>query len=252
MLSNRHAWMQFWTLNLNTSLAKLYKLRGRNCRARSIGLDFFRFSGLSQCSGIISARKGLWRPGLIYSWSPLKALSSGVLLRQIYFPLQVCLPCTLYSPMPTHTLSVDTSVLPVGVLSFYDVQFYDLVERIAGVAEAALLEIQGIRSVYSFLNTDDVFEILSVPCAALNNVRKLVCLEKMDKTFTVTPGCRSSTRYLSQLLNRRHEEHMKDIGAQSKRNKQRPALISHKTLRKFSSHCLCSSRMHHQVSFHIE
>ena len=125
--------------------------------------------------------------------------------------------------MPTNTPSVHTSVLPVGVLSFYDVQFYDLVERIAGVAEATLLEIQGIRSVYSFLNTDDVFEILSVPCAALINVRKLVCLEKMDKTFTVKPGCRSSIRYLSQLLNRRHEEHMKDIGAQSKRNKQRPA-----------------------------
>ena len=129
----------------------------------------------------------------------------------------------LQPPMPTHTLSVDTSVLPTGVLSIYDVQFYDLVERIAGVAVATLLEIQGIRSVYSFLNTDDVFEILSVPCATLNHVRKLVCLEKMDKTFTVMPGCRSGIRYLSQLLSRRHEEHMKEIGAQSNRNKQRPA-----------------------------
>ena len=125
--------------------------------------------------------------------------------------------------MPTNALSVDTSVLPVGVLSFYDDQFYQLVERIAGVAEATLLEVQGIRSVYSFLNTDDVFEILSIPCAALNSVRKLVCLEKMDKTFTVKPGCRSSIRYLSQLLNRRHEEHMKEMGSQSKRNKQRTA-----------------------------
>ena len=125
--------------------------------------------------------------------------------------------------MPTNTLSVDTSVLPVGVLSFYDDQFYQLVERIAGVAEATLLEIQGIRSVYSFLNTDDVFEILSIPCAALNNVRKLVCLEKIDKTFTMKPGCRSSIRYLSQLLNRRNEEHMKEMGSQSKRNKQRTA-----------------------------
>ena len=80
--------------------------------------------------------------------------------------------------MPTHTLSVDTSVLPVGVLSLYDIQFYDLVERIAGVAEATLLEIQGIRSVYSFLNTDVVFEILSVPCAALNNVRKWTKLSR--------------------------------------------------------------------------
>ena len=160
--------------------------------------------------------------------------------------------------MPTHTLSVDTSVLPVGVLSFYDVQFYDLVERIAGVAEATLLEIQGIRSVYSFLNTDDVFEILSVPCAALNNVRKLVCLKKIDKTFTVKPGCRSSITYLSQLLNRRHEEHMKEIGSQSKRNKKNDPrdqhrLLSytfHKTRRSFSLHRLFNSEAHHQVSFH--
>ena len=123
--------------------------------------------------------------------------------------------------MPTRTPSVDTSVLPVDVLSFYDGQFYQLVERIAGVAEATLLEIQGIRSVYSFLNTDDVFEILSIPCAALNNVRKLICLEKTDKTFMVKPGCRSNIRYLSQLLNRRHEEHMKEVGSQSKSNKQR-------------------------------
>ena len=125
--------------------------------------------------------------------------------------------------MPTRTLSVDTSILPIGVLSFYDDQFYQLVERIAGVAEAPLIEIQGIRSVYSFLHTDDVFTILSIPCAALRNVRKLVCLEKMDKTFMVKPGCRSSIRYLSKLLNRRHEGHTKDIGSQSKWNKQRTA-----------------------------
>ena len=80
--------------------------------------------------------------------------------------------------MPTQTLSVDTSILPVSVLSFYDDQFYHLVERTAGLAEATLLEIQGIRSVYSFLNTDDVFEILSVPCAALSNVRKWIKLSR--------------------------------------------------------------------------
>lgn len=108
--------------------------------------------------------------------------------------------------MPTHTPSVDTSILAFDVLSFYDDRFYQLVRTIAGGAEANLLEMQGIRSVYSFLNTEDVFEILSIQCAALNNVKKLVCLEKIDKTFTVKPGYRSSVRYLSQLLNRRHEE----------------------------------------------
>ena len=75
--------------------------------------------------------------------------------------------------------------------------------------------------------------------------------EKMDKTFTVKQDCRSGIRYLSKLLNRRHEEHMNDIGAQLKRNTQRPTLTFHITLRKFSRHRLFSSTMHHQVSVHI-
>ena len=142
--------------------------------------------------------------------------------------------------MPIHTLSVDISVLPVGVLSFYDDQMYHLVERVAGAAETTLLEIQGIRSVYSFLNTDHVFESLSVLCAALNHVKKLVCLEKMDRTFTMKPGCLSSIRCLSQLLHRRHEEHMKDIGAQSKRNKQGTTTTSITHLSKDSAELLSS------------
>ena len=122
--------------------------------------------------------------------------------------------------MPAHTLSVNTSVLPLDVLSFYDEQFYHLVEAIAGAPESSLLEVQGIRSVYSFLNTEDVFEILSVPCVALTNLRQLICLEKVDGTFTVKPGCRSSILYLSQLLRRKHEEQMKETGRHSQRNKQ--------------------------------
>ena len=127
--------------------------------------------------------------------------------------------------MPTHALLVNTSVLPLDVLSFYDEQFYHLVETMAGAAEASLLEVQGIRSVYSFLNTEDVFDILSIPCTALSNVRQSVCLEKVDRTFIVKPGCRNSMLYLSQLLNRKHEEHMKDIGHYSKRNKQQQRQI---------------------------
>ena len=49
--------------------------------------------------------------------------------------------------MPAHTLSVGTSVSPVGALSFYDYQFYHLVGRVAGAAEATLLGIQGTRTV---------------------------------------------------------------------------------------------------------
>lgn len=122
--------------------------------------------------------------------------------------------------MIAQIVSVDTSVLPPSVLSFYDDNFYQIVQKIAGLDAAKLLEVQGIRGVYSFLNTTDVFDILSIPCAALKNIKKLVCLEADNQTYTVKPGCRSSIRYLYQLLHQKHEEHLKEITSKSKRHKQ--------------------------------
>ena len=113
---------------------------------------------------------------------------------------------------------MDTSVLPNDILSFHDNSFYLIVEQIAGSAEAKLLEIQRIRSVYSFLHTEDVFDILSISCSASNDVRNSQCLEADDRTFLVKPGCRSSIRYLHQLLIQKHEEHLKNITKRSKRN----------------------------------
>ncbi|CAF1597035.1 unnamed protein product [Adineta ricciae] len=118
--------------------------------------------------------------------------------------------------MPELKLHFDTSILPTDVLSLCDGPFYEIVQKIAGEGEAKLLQVQGIRSVYSFLNTEDVFEILSVPCNALKAAKELVCLEANDKTFMVKPGCRSSVRYLYQLLQQKREEHLKQITKQKK------------------------------------
>ena len=121
--------------------------------------------------------------------------------------------------MPSHAFHFDTSVLPADVLCLCDDVFYELVENVAGLGEAKLLQSQGIRSVYSFLSTDDVFAILSVPCQALRDARNMVCLEADDKTFIVKPGSRSNIAYLYQLLHQKHEEHMKEINSKSKRSK---------------------------------
>ncbi|CAF1087941.1 unnamed protein product [Adineta steineri] len=122
--------------------------------------------------------------------------------------------------MPSSTLVFDTSILPTDALSFYDDNFYQLVEKIAGLGEAKLLEVQGIRSVYSFFNIEDVFNILSFSCSAIKEIKKLICLEDDDKNYMVKPGCRSNIRYLYQLLYQKHEEHLKEITPKSKRNKQ--------------------------------
>ena len=121
--------------------------------------------------------------------------------------------------MPSNVLHFDTSVLPIDALTLCDDVFYELFGIMAGPGEAKLLQAQGIRSFYSFLSTEDVLAILSIPCQALRNARSMVCLEADDKTFIVKPGCRSNIAYLCQLLRQKHEEHMKKIGSKSKRTK---------------------------------
>ncbi|CAF2885650.1 unnamed protein product [Rotaria sp. Silwood2] len=88
--------------------------------------------------------------------------------------------------MPPLILPMDITVLPSDVLSLYDEPFYDLVKKLAGPIEAKLLEIQGIRSAYSLINTEDIFDIL-------NNLR-----------------------YLTQLLTVKNEEHLKMIATRLK------------------------------------
>jgi hypothetical protein len=114
--------------------------------------------------------------------------------------------------MPFQIFSVDTSILPDNVLNLVDDAFYKVVEVVAGPIEAKLLEIQGIRSVYSFLNTDDTFGILTFKCSTLSNIKKSICFEiddNDDNTIMIKPGCRSNIRYLHQLLSQKHDEHMK-------------------------------------------
>ncbi|CAF3342614.1 unnamed protein product [Rotaria socialis] len=63
--------------------------------------------------------------------------------------------------MPPTTLNMDITVLPPDVLSLYDESFYELVRKLAGPIEADLLELQAIRSAYSLIHTEDIFDILN-------------------------------------------------------------------------------------------
>ncbi|CAF4497792.1 unnamed protein product, partial [Rotaria socialis] len=123
-----------------------------------------------------------------------------------------------------------------------------MVERVAGSAEAKLLAAQGIRSLYSFLNTEDVFEILSISCSALNDIKGLVCLKADDDTYIVKLGCRASIQYLYQLLKQKHEEILKVNRMKFKQNQQSQSQISVKTItilskihRKMTRHYLLSN-----------
>lgn len=124
--------------------------------------------------------------------------------------------------MPSSIIPVDISVLPIDVLSFRDKSFYELVAKIVDLDIAKLLEIQGIRSVYSFLHTDDVFDILSKSCPILKDVQSSICLETTEHTFLVKPGCRSGIQYLYRLLYHKHEDHLKAITKSRKRKQPMP------------------------------
>lgn len=96
------------------------------------------------------------------------------------------------------------------------------------------MKVQGIRSVYSFLNTKDVFDILKISCTALKDIRELICFEADDKGFTVKPGCRGNILYLSQLLHQKHEEHSKEIATKVNKKKQTQIQRNYATTMNFS------------------
>ncbi|CAF2695401.1 unnamed protein product [Rotaria sp. Silwood2] len=107
---------------------------------------------------------------------------------------------------------MDISVLPPDVLSLYDEPFYELVGKLAGPVEAKLLEVQGIRSAYSLLHTENVFDILKHECKALDEIKKDACLRLDDNRYVVKPECESNIRYFTQLLNLKNQEHLKTVG----------------------------------------
>jgi hypothetical protein len=122
--------------------------------------------------------------------------------------------------MSGSTFSVDISVLPDDVFSLYDEKFYEIVKQFAGPDEAKLLEIQGIRSVYSFLFTENLFEIFELPCRAIADIKKNMCLLLENKTYMIKQGCKSNLRYLTKLLNSKNEEHLKKVASKTKLKRQ--------------------------------
>ncbi|CAF3624956.1 unnamed protein product [Rotaria sp. Silwood1] len=118
--------------------------------------------------------------------------------------------------MPPTTLNMDITVLPPDVLSLYDESFYELVRKLAGPIEADLLELQGIRSAYSLIHTEDIFDILKYECKALDQIKKKACLLLDDNRYIIKPGCKSNLRYFTQLLNVKNQEHLKTIALRMK------------------------------------
>jgi hypothetical protein len=72
--------------------------------------------------------------------------------------------------MPPPTFNMDITVLPPDVLLLCDEPFYELVRKLAGPVEAKLLQVQGVRSAYSLMYIDDIFDILKYQCKELDEI----------------------------------------------------------------------------------
>ncbi|CAF1295429.1 unnamed protein product [Adineta steineri] len=68
--------------------------------------------------------------------------------------------------------------------------FYELFRKLAGAVEAKLLQVQGVRSAYSLMHIEDVFDILK---------------------YELTNWIKFKKIYFTQLLNLKNQEHMKTI-----------------------------------------
>ncbi|CAF3829793.1 unnamed protein product [Rotaria sp. Silwood1] len=105
---------------------------------------------------------------------------------------------------------IDTSFLPSNVMSLRDDKFIDFVKAEAGDDAAALLEIQGINCVKSFLMTSNVYSIMDVNSKCLNDFKNKYGYMQDDGTFVIQPGIKGNTKYLIDLLKKKCIEDAKE------------------------------------------
>ncbi|CAF3407039.1 unnamed protein product [Rotaria sp. Silwood2] len=113
--------------------------------------------------------------------------------------------------MAQPTWNMDLTILPDDVLSLYGEPFYELVR---------------IRSAYSLINTEDIFDILNYPCKTLNDVKTSICLLLDDNRYIIKAGCKINLQYLIQLFTLKNQEHLKTMGTRMKSKKSNDNGIS--------------------------
>jgi hypothetical protein len=112
---------------------------------------------------------------------------------------------------------IDTSVLPLNVMSLRDDKFIDFVKAEAGDGAADVLEIQGINSVKSLLMTSNVYSIMDVKSKSLDGFKNKYGYMQDDGTFVIQPGVQGNIEYLIDLLKKKCIEDAK-VAKSSKYN----------------------------------
>jgi hypothetical protein len=97
---------------------------------------------------------------------------------------------------------IDTSVLPLNVMSLRDDKFIDFVKAEADDGAADVLEIQGINSVKSLLMTSNVYSIMDVKSKSLDGFKNKYGYMQDDGKFVIQPGIQGNIELF--ILSRMH------------------------------------------------
>ncbi|CAF1178531.1 unnamed protein product [Rotaria sordida] len=112
--------------------------------------------------------------------------------------------------MVSRTLFVDTKVVLFDVFTYQDDDFYNLISQLAGPDEAALLKIQGIRTVNAFLRIPNIFDVFNINVKEVNDIKTKTCFILENNNYIVKSGIKGSIEYLRDLFGRKQGELLKN------------------------------------------
>ncbi|CAF1260903.1 unnamed protein product [Rotaria sordida] len=112
--------------------------------------------------------------------------------------------------MASRTLFVDTTVVSSDVFTYQDNDFYNLISQLAGPDEAALLKIQGIRTVNAFLRIPNIFDVFNINSKEVNDIKTKTCFILENDNYIVKSGIKGSIEYLRDLFEKKQNELLKN------------------------------------------
>ena len=108
---------------------------------------------------------------------------------------------TVYLSMShSHTIFVDTSILPSDIFNCHDDEFYSIVNQLTGSDEVEFLGIQSIRTANSFLRIKNIFDILTIDSEEINDIKKEICFISNNNSFEIKSGIQGLIDFLRALF----------------------------------------------------
>ncbi|CAF2942254.1 unnamed protein product [Rotaria sp. Silwood2] len=115
--------------------------------------------------------------------------------------------------MASRTLFLDTKVLPSDLLTYHDDDFYNLINQLVGPDEVALLKIQGIRTVNTFLDISNIFDIVNIDSEEIDDIKTKSCFILKNDSYVIRPGSKASIEYLRDLFEKKQDEILKNTNS---------------------------------------